>query len=97
MNYCVKALYSCLRNTSKQTSDEIYENSLVSSANIACPGHSTFGEPERTTNPPSSSMNVDQDYRASPGSPGLLCSGQAMLAWDTGGSRSNPRLPGEAR
>ena len=69
----------------------------MSSASIACPRHSAFGFPESTTNPPSSSMNVDQDYRASPGSPGLLCSGQAMLAGDTGGSRSNPRLPGEAR
>jgi hypothetical protein len=27
---------------------------------------------------------ADQDCRASPGSPGLLCTGQAMLAGDTG-------------
>ena len=40
----------------------------MSSASVARPGHSAFGEPESTTNPPSSSMNGGS--RSNPGLPG---------------------------
>ena len=48
----------------------------VSSASIACPGHSAFGEPESTTNPPF--IEYDGGSRSNPGLPG-----EARPSWST--------------
>ena len=64
----------------------IIQDAVIEEDAVDQDGRASFvpnGSPGLLLDPPSSSMNVDQDCRASPGSPGLLCPGQAMLAGDT--------------